>query len=31
VLRYARLPAGGFDLSTEEIVFADGTRYVPGA
>jgi hypothetical protein len=31
VLRYLRLPGGGFDLAVEEIVFADGTRYRPAA
>jgi hypothetical protein len=30
VLRYARLPGGGFDLRAEEVVFADGSRFVPG-
>jgi len=30
VLRYARLSGGGFDLRAEELVFADGSRFVPG-
>jgi hypothetical protein len=29
VLRYVRPPGGGFDLRAEEIVFGDGTRFVP--
>jgi len=31
VLRYVHLPGGGFDLRPEELVFTDGSRFVPGA
>lgn len=30
VLRYVRRAQGGFDLAVEEIVFADGSRFLPG-
>lgn len=29
VLEYERMPEGGFDLRVEEVVFSDGTRFVP--
>jgi hypothetical protein len=31
VLRYTRLPGGAFDLRADQIVFTDGTRFVPGS